>query len=131
RRNHWLAELGVTVVLDAGANNGGYARQVRAGGYRGRIVSFEPLSSAFAELEQHSNQDPCWQCHKVALGAAAAVAEINVAGYSESSSLLPMHRRHVEALPESAYVGRETVRIISLDALRPQLLTPDDVAWLK
>lgn len=121
----------MTVVMDVGANNGGYARQVRGGGYRGRIISFEPLSSIFAELERNACGDAGWQCEHVALGPAEAVAKINVSAYSESSSLLAMHPRHIEALPESAYVGQETVRVVPLDALRHRLLRPDDLIWLK
>jgi FkbM family methyltransferase len=131
RRARWLEELGVTVVMDVGANNGGYARQVRRHGYRGRIISFEPLSSIFAELEQQARGDAAWQCENLALGPVEAVTSINVSAYSESSSLLRMHSRHVEALPESAYIGEERVRVFPLDALRSRLLQPDDIVWLK
>ena len=93
------AELGpflerheVDLVLDVGAATGGYARKIRAGGYRGRICSFEPLKGSFAMLERAAADDPDWSCFQVALGAEKEVAELNVADNSDSSSLLEMER---------------------------------------
>ena len=131
RRNWWLENRGVTLLLDVGANVGQYARSARARGYAGRIASFEPLSAAFSELRKHAEGDPAWEAFNIALGAEEAPAMLNVAGYSESSSLLPMRDRHVAAFPASAYVGREAVSVVPLDSLESRLLRPGDVVWLK
>jgi FkbM family methyltransferase len=131
RRARWLRDLDVDVVLDVGANAGQYASEIRSGGYRGTIVSFEPLSSAFTALERIADADPDWQCLQVALGARVGQAELNVSGYSESSSLLPMDDRHVAALPISAYVGRETVSVTTLDLVSPPLVADRRAVWLK
>ena len=40
----------VDFIFDVGANDGGFGRAIRFGGYSGRILSFEPLSSAHAKL---------------------------------------------------------------------------------
>src|SRR5271166_2750310 len=37
-----LMQLGISVVFDVGAHVGGYGSRLRALGYRGRIISFEP-----------------------------------------------------------------------------------------
>lgn len=131
RRNAWLAALGIDVVLDVGANVGQYASEVRGAGYTGHLVSFEPLSTAFEELQHAAERDGNWQCLNVALGSRREEAQLNVSGYSESSSLLPMEERHVSALPLSAYVGRETVSVTTLDAVATEIASAHATLWLK
>lgn len=111
-----LARHGVDLVLDVGANSGQFAKQLRVDGYTGRIVSFEPVSSVFAQLERHAAGDSAWTAVNVAIGDAAGTAQINVAGNdSLSSSLLGMEEAHVRAAPDSAIVATEEVTVARLD----------------
>jgi FkbM family methyltransferase len=131
RRSRLLASRAVTLLLDVGANAGQFAEKVRATGYRGRIVSFEPLSGAYADLSRASATDPSWDARRVALGDQDGTVDINVAGNLTSSSLLPMGDRHLRSAPESAYVGTEGVPAARLDTVWDELARPGDRVWLK
>ena len=117
-RRQLFRSFGIEVVLDVGANTGQFALKLRTDtGYSGRIVSFEPLSSAFTALQANARGDRLWEVHNFALGDADGTEELNVAGNSESSSLLAMLPSHRRAAPESAYVGRERVAVRTLDSV--------------
>jgi FkbM family methyltransferase len=131
RRARIMAAEAITLVLDVGANAGQYGDEVRAGGYRGRLVSFEPLPGAFAELARHAAEDPAWDVRRVALADRDGEAVLHVAGNGWSSSLLPMTARHVRSAPESAYVGAERVTCRPLDALASELVGEGDRVLLK
>lgn len=117
RRQALLERLGVEIVLDVGANVGQYARSLRAGGYHKRIVSFEPLSEAFSALTKAARGDPLWTCLNVALGNRDGEIDLNIAGNSYSSSVLPMSGLHVASAPDSAYRGTERVALRRLDSI--------------
>jgi len=122
----------VDLVLDVGANTGGYATSLRQAGYRGRILSFEPLSSAHAALVAATAGDPAWSAApRMAIGERDGDVTINIAGNSASSSLLPMTDRHKGAAPESAYIGAETVEVRRLDGVRHPFLDAAAAPFLK
>jgi FkbM family methyltransferase len=122
RRTRFLSEQRVGAIVDGGANRGQWAQAVRGNGYRGVIVSFEPLTDAFAALSIASAGDPLWRCVQAALGEADAEAQLNVAGNSFSSSLLPMELTHTSASPESVYVRTEAVHVVRLDSVVPEMV---------
>lgn len=120
------------LVLDVGANSGQYAMMIRRQGYSGRILSFEPLSDAHRKLQEKSGSDPLWEIHpRCALGSTAGQAEINIAGNSVSSSLLPMLTLHAEAAPESIYTSCETTPVVTLDSAIEAYLGPAKRVYLK
>ena len=122
----------VNVVFDVGANAGQYAAGLRRAAYKGRIVSFEPLSEPFSVVERKASTDSLWDCHRYALGDVDGTISINVAGNAgQSSSVLPMLKSHQNALPSANYIGTEEVPIHRLDSLAPRILRPTDVSFLK
>ncbi len=136
---HVVARLGlllkthqINVVLDVGANTGQFSEELRQQcDYTGKIFSFEPLSSAFAELKAASDGDPDWQANNFALGAEETQTEIHIAGNSHSSSLLNMLPTHEQVAPQSRYTGSETIQVRPLDALYDELCGPTDKVFLK
>jgi FkbM family methyltransferase len=122
----------VDVILDIGANSGQYATGLRDAAFKGRIISFEPLSGPFSILESKASMDPLWDCHRYALGDAERTILINVAGNAgNSSSVLPMLKSHQDAFPPANYIGTEEVPIYRLDSVVPEILKQTDVAFLK
>jgi FkbM family methyltransferase len=121
----------INVVFDVGANLGQYAAELRAVGYRGRIVSCEPLADAFRTLAQRAAGDPAWVALNCALGEADGLRAINVAANSQSSSLLEMMPRHAEAAPYATYQGVEEVKVVRLDSIFEQHVSGGDRVFLK
>lgn len=113
-----LDRLRTEVVIDIGANEGYFAADLRAAGYRGRIVSVEPLSAAHAALTKAAANDRQWTvADRCAVGAAAGKATLHVAQNSVSSSLRQMTAAHIDAAAESKYVAIEEVAVVTLAEL--------------
>src|SRR5210317_840800 len=84
-----LLKYRIDVVLDVGSNTGQFARSIRAAGYRNKIVCFEPLPDAHAELRNRLAGDEQVIIHpRIALGDEQGSIRINVSGNSVSSSIL-------------------------------------------
>jgi FkbM family methyltransferase len=127
-----LKRFAIDIVLDVGANQGQFARDLRQAGYRGRIVSFEPLPDAHAALSAHAQGDPKWVVHpRTAIGDYDGTIAINVAGNSVSSSVLPMLDAHSQAARNSVYVSSLQVPIARLDTLSPGYIAQGDRVFMK
>jgi FkbM family methyltransferase len=108
----------IELLFDVGANFGQYAMHARDNGYKGKIVSFEPLPDAHEKLLKNSKNDPLWTIHnRCALGAEIGEMEINISQNSQSSSILSMNNIHSIAAPESIYIGKAKTDVITLDSI--------------
>lgn len=108
----------IDLVLDVGANEGQFAKNIRENGYRGKIISFEPLSSAYKKLKKHAEKDTDWVVHeRCAVGESSEVMRINISENSVSSSLLPMLEAHSSAAKKSIYIDSEFTEVRPLDSL--------------
>jgi len=117
RRIELMKKFNINFVFDVGANTGQYASGLRAAGYKGEILSFEPLSKAFSILQKHILQDENWKAEHIGLGNFDGETIINVAQNSVSSSILNIRKEYVEAVPESKYVAQEKITIRKLDSV--------------
>lgn len=123
---------GVDLLLDVGANVGQFAGSIREAGYRGKLVSFEPLAEAHARLLQASRLDPAWEiAPRVAIGADEGEVEIQVSDNSFSSSVLTVLPDHIRAAPESACIGVENVRLSMLDTASRDYLEASRAPFIK
>lgn len=111
-----LRRLGVTCVLDVGANVGQFGTRLRRMGYTGRIVSFEPVAAMAEKLRQNSADDPRWIVHQCALGEEDGSAEINVRP-GAMSSLLPSSDFGKDWSERLGEATTETITLRRLDGL--------------
>lgn len=113
-----LQTFGIDLILDVGANEGQFCESLRESGYTGRMVSFEPLSSAYENLLIASSRDSNWLVHpRCAVGDSIGEIEINISANSVSSSVLPMLDSHIQAAPNSHYIGKDKCPLITLDSV--------------
>ena len=127
-----LERFGITCVLDVGANCGQYGARLRDWGYRGTIVSFEPLALAHAALARRAAADPSWQvAPRMALGEHDGQVAIEVAAESDMSSILPQSALLKRISPSSAVLRQEIAPIRRLDGVAETWLTSADRVFLK
>lgn len=131
RRLQLLKTFQINLVLDIGANTGQYASQLLNLGFGGRVISFEPLSSAYRPLAAAAEKNNNWDARNMAIGNMDGEIEINISENSYSSSILPMLDNHLENAPNSRYIDKEKVAIHKLDTLLPQIASPEDKIYLK
>ena len=122
----------IDVVFDVGANIGQFAEMLRDAGFCGRIVSFEPSTSAYSALNERARRDANWVvAPRMALGDHDGAIRLNLAGNSASSSVLPMLPTHANAAPDSRYIGSETVDLRTLDTIETEFTTDAEHVFLK
>jgi len=122
----------VNVVLDVGANRGQFGSRLRRAGYRGQIISFEPVAGLFAQLEERAASDPKWSVHRCALGREDGTIAINVVPGTLSSVLAPTGfgaNRYAQLRAPTT----EEVPVRRLDGMLDELLAdvPDPRPYLK
>ncbi len=127
-----LDSFNIDLVFDIGANTGQFASELRSIGFGGRIVSFEPLPDAYQKIVENAAQDELWDVHvQGAIGDVDGEIEINIAGNSVSSSVLPMLELHSDNAKGSAYTGKVKVPVSRLDTITEQYLSGSEKYFIK
>lgn len=115
-------KYGCKQILDVGANEGQFARLLLDRSWEGTILSFEPLGPAHAELAAQAARYSRWHVlPQMALGAQTGYVELNVSMNSQSSSFLPILKRHLMGAPDSAYTHTEKVPMLTLSSVLEDL----------
>lgn len=117
----WLSELGITTVLDIGANVGQFSTSVRKALPDARIYAFEPIEECFAALSHNMREDNLVQCFPYALGSEDGSTVFNKNDFTPSSSLLPLTNTHVAEFPRTAKTSATKVEVRRLDSVAPTL----------
>lgn len=123
-----LEARSVDLVVDVGANAGQYGLRLRAQGYSGPMLSFEPTRNAFQDLERWAQSDSAWTCKPYALGESSGSVLMRVSDNSVSSSLYEPTSAHLAAEPSAAMHGTEEVEMRRLDEVLPPSARS---VWLK
>lgn len=111
-----LDSKGIACVLDVGANIGQFGVDVRRYGFKGQIISFEPVEATFKALTRTAKKQQPWRAIQLGLGSAESNQDINVSGNSGlSTSILPMNSIHLSNFPNSETVAKEKINISTLD----------------
>ena len=131
RRIKILNYHNIDTLFDIGANVGQFAIEIRELGYSKRIISFEPLKSAFEDLKNASLKDKNWIINNYALGNEDINSVINVAGNSESSSIFNMLPVQLNSAPKSKYITQEKIEIKKLDSVFNSFCNKDDSVMIK
>lgn len=127
-----LSAQKIDLVLDVGANVGQFAREIRSGGYRKKIVSFEPVSTSYQELLRNSKGDSQWiVASQVAIGDEDGEVKINISSNSFSNSILNVLESHVKCDASAGFISHERVRITTLDTIAGEHLATSTSAFLK
>lgn len=84
----FLSEMAVDAVIDVGANEGQYARMLRADvGFGGHIFSFEPNPDIFARLQARARGDARWHVTNMALSDFDGTAPFHIMAAHQFSSI--------------------------------------------
>lgn len=112
----------IDTVLDVGANLGQFRSLLREDvGFKGRIVSFEPVSKYYETLLRKTGDDPNWSVHGFALGREAGEARINVTKSPGLNSFLSPRTDQVRDFWAADEVThQELVKIRTLDEVLPE-----------
>ena len=122
-----LSAYKISCILDVGAHCGEYGMWLRRNGYRGDIVSFEPVQENFHDLARAAAGDPRWHCVNYALGAENNVAPINVSFATDFTSFRRPNAAGLAMFGQAPAVQRsEEVEVRRLDAVLDAL--PVDVS---
>jgi len=122
----------VDLVLDVAANTGQFGKTLRALGFRGRIVSFEPLSVERKRLLKTSEHDPLWDVAPQAAIGSDGRLRLNPYSREFAKQFGTEHARDSRACSARIGICRErTGPMRRLDSLAPRYMQPESISFLK
>ncbi|MBN8216422.1 MAG: FkbM family methyltransferase [Spirochaetes bacterium] len=116
------AGLEPKLILDVGANQGDVSIAAAKSYPGARIVCFEPVSATYRRLAERMApyRDRC-ELHALALSDREGEAEIHLTTAHGANSLEAQAEFHKKINPKVRELSTETIRLATLDSIRPQL----------
>lgn len=112
-----LSHISVDCVFDVGANAGQYATMLRQKvGFKGLIISFEPIPKVAQALREVAKVDPLWVVEELALADNDGVQPFNIMNESQFSSLS-------QPSPNQATAFIEPNKVSEVISVRTETLT--------
>lgn len=122
----------IDLFFDIGGNIGQTGQHLREWDYNNRIVSFEPVSSAYTQLSAAAQNDPLWDiAPQMALGNETGETQIHVSQAVDMSSLQNPTNELLTALPRTAEEKTITVPIKKFDDVYEEYLGGAQKPFLK
>ena len=105
----------IDLVIDIGANEGQFAKKIIEYGYKNEIISFEPMKSAFIELEKNSKKLTQWKTVNLGFGKENSFEFLNISKNSVSSSILQVLKTSTDVEPDTKFISKEKIELITLN----------------
>lgn len=86
----FIENRAIDTVIDVGANVGQFGESLRAGGYSGKILSFEPTRSPFETLARKAAADGHWEARHCGVGDTPGIAVLHASKLSVFNSILEL-----------------------------------------
>jgi FkbM family methyltransferase len=103
----FFRHFAVDCVFDVGANAGQYATMLRERvGYRGQIISYEPIPALAAKLRAAAALDGAWAVEELALDETAGRKGLNVFAADEFSSVHQLSAFAQQQFPKHVQLER-------------------------
>lgn len=127
-----IEHFNINTVYDVGANTGQYASELFELGFKGKIISFEPLTKPYTKLKSNSKSNFRWHVHdRCAIGNKNGDSIINISKNSVSSSILPILDIHLESAKDSVYIDTERIHVKTFDSIFPIYFYENEKSLLK
>ncbi len=131
RRKKLLDHFNINTIIDVGANSGQYAQQNFGLGFKGKILSFEPVQDVFKTLYKNAEKKNNWNVFNFGLGDADGDFEINISENTFSSSIFDINASHLIGAPKSKYITKEMIKIRTLDNIFDEVIRENENVLLK
>jgi len=113
----WLLQYGFKTIVDIGANEGQFAKRMRALFPDTRIISFEPIDFVYDKLVNNFEDDNNFIAYNVGLGEKEETMKLWLNEYSPSSSLLKM-TTHLDHFDFAKHSNEIEINVSRLDSFK-------------